>query len=131
MGEPEPDSAGNSGARIRILAASDALRGALAMRLAEARTIAPSVTLDGAMERGDIAVVSALDYPPPACNELVRQGIRVVVLAPVARESDREEFMQAGVYAYLPMAVDADELVDHLEGALRPTASSSCTVSAG
>lgn len=100
------------------MTASEALRGALAMRLAEAPAIAPHVMRNGELAPGDIAVVSALEHPPESCTELVQRGIWVVVLAPVAREAERAEFIQAGVYAYLPMAVDADELVERLEGAL-------------
>ncbi|HET7736981.1 MAG TPA: hypothetical protein VFK32_00250, partial [Tepidiformaceae bacterium] len=93
------ESSSRNRPRVRVMAASDALSGALRMRLAEARTIAPYLARDGQLACGDIAVVSALDYPPEACRQLVASGIRVLVLAPVPRESDRKKFVDAGVLA--------------------------------
>ncbi|HET7737607.1 MAG TPA: hypothetical protein VFK32_03450, partial [Tepidiformaceae bacterium] len=62
-----------------------------------------------------------LDYPPEACRQLVAIGVQVLVLAPVPREGDRKKFADAGVLAYLPMTVDADDLMVWVEGALHRT----------
>lgn len=71
---------------------------------------------------GDIVVAPAADCPPDCCAELVARGVNVIVLAAVPRPREQAAYNAAGVYAYVPMAVDTTELTDAIAAALRATA---------
>lgn len=75
-------------------------------------------TLD-ALVAGDIVVTTPNDCSAVECHLLANRGVRVIVLAPVIREFDRQRYYDAGAEAYLPMLVDTADLVAAVGTALR------------
>ena len=61
-------------------------------------------------EPGSVVVAPVGDCPPSCCAKRVTNGMRVVILAPVFRESERSAYLAAGATAYLPMNLDLVEL---------------------
>ena len=100
-------------ARIHVIAASASLRNGLVAGLGDLPGISPhaAALASGDVSPADIVIAPASDCPPPDCAELVKSGARVIVLAPIPRESERLRYENAGVSAYIAMTVGTQELL--------------------
>ena len=84
-----------------------ALHGALAELL-------PDVVVEnGSLEQGAGAVVvtTPAACSPAECRRLAAQGTRIIVISPIPMAVERELYESAGAYAYLPMQIDATQLL--------------------
>ena len=97
---------------VHVVASDETLRSALVNRLQAAELVPPprGDTLDHVYSSG-VVVATTADCPSERCAELAAAGVRVVVLAPVPRQGERDRYLRAGAAAYLPMDVDGRELV--------------------
>jgi len=66
----------------------------------------------------DIVVTTVSDRSPAQVRELAQAGLRVLVLAPVARARQAQAYLGAGASAYLVMATDGLELLESVRAAL-------------
>lgn len=64
---------------------------------------------------GDMLVAPVGDCPVERCAELVRHDVRVIVLTPIPRDSERALYLDAGACAYVPMTIDSSELLLAIE----------------
>lgn len=98
---------------IHVIAASAALRRGLVAGLGDLPLIRPHASALTAhdVSPADIVIAPTSDCPPFDCAELVKGGARVIVLAPIPRESERVTYENAGVSAYIPMTVGTRELL--------------------
>ncbi len=95
---------------IQLLVRDPSVNAALASRIARAPGFLAQVRDAGfAPLPGSIILTTPSDCSPVYCAELVRDGVRVVLLAPVPRESDRAAYALAGGH-FIPMQVDTHEL---------------------
>ena len=109
---------------IHLVVGDSALRGALASRISRQAGFQVAAQ-DGRLNNvstGDLVLTTPSDCSPAQCGELVRDGVRVVLLAPVPRETDRANYAFAGA-RYIPMLVDTGELFDALLEAARTAGS--------
>ena len=99
--------------RIHVIAASAALRHGLVAGLGDLPLISPHATAltSRDVSPADIVIAPTSDCPPLDCAQLVKSGARVIVLAPIPRESERVTYENAGVSAYIPMTVGTRELL--------------------
>lgn len=99
---------------VHVLTTDGALRRALLGRLKRVPEIDELVCDDGAPppQPRDIVVATASDCPTDRVAELATAGVRVIILAAVPREGDRDRYRQAGACAYVAMAVDTTLLVN-------------------
>jgi len=99
---------------VHVLTTDGALRRALLGRLERVPEIDRLVTgeADSPPQPRDIVVATASDCPTERVAELATSGVRVIILAAVPREGDRDRYRQAGARAYVPMTVDTALLVD-------------------
>ena len=99
--------------RIHVIAASVSLRNGLVAGLGDLPGISPhaAALAAGDVSPADIVIAPASDCPPIDCAELVKSGARVIVLAPIPRESERIRYENAGVSAYIAMTVGTQELL--------------------
>ena len=72
----------------------------------------------GAAESGDMVITPVADCPPERCTELARAGIRVIVLAPIPRDAERQQYLDAGASGYVPMTIDSNDLIAAIRGAV-------------
>lgn len=75
---------------------------------------------------GDLVITTPADCSPAFCAHLVSDGVRVVILAPVERASDRARYTSAGA-DYVPMLVDTEPLF----AILRRRPAARCVTAAG
>ncbi len=78
------------------------------------REFLPGVPIEsGDLEDGSGGVVIAApgSCSPSECRRLAQQGTRIIVISPIALVSERRIYEEAGVFAYLPMQIDATELI--------------------
>lgn len=97
---------------IHVLSSDPALRNALVSRLERS----PGLTIASngsspATPPTEIVVVPASECEPERCERLTSKGAYVIVLAAIPRDSERDRYLKAGAVAYVPMAVDSEELL--------------------
>ncbi|KAA0229431.1 hypothetical protein EDM76_11950 [bacterium] len=99
------------GASIHLLTSNTALQKALASRLE--RSQPPALPGDGVEPSvpADIVVTTASECEPERCERLTARGARVIVLAAIPRDTERERYLRAGAVAYVPMDVDTGKLL--------------------
>jgi len=100
-------------ASVHIVSRDSALRRALLARLNRAPD--PLLLTGGSscdvLPESGIVVVPSPDCSMDACAQLVAQGCTVIILAAVLRDSERERYLKAGATAYVPMAIDSEQLL--------------------
>jgi len=98
---------------VHVVTADAALQKALSARLERS----PRVVLtneDGKLDpfaRTDIVVTPASDCDVERCVKLAAHGFMVIILAAIPRAFDEERYLRAGAAAYIPMAVDSEQLL--------------------
>ena len=105
---------------IHLVVGDSALRNALRSRISRQAGFEVAAQ-DGRLNNvasGDLVLTTPSDCSPAQCGELVRDGVQVVLLAPVPRETDRANYAFAGA-RYIPMLVNTGELFDVLLEAAR------------
>lgn len=106
-------------ANVHVITADGALRRALVSRLQNAPDLPVTVLSErpdnGHYAPGEILLIPVTELPIPRCEELARQGLRLIVLAPMPRESDAAHYRDAGAVAYIPMSVDLSLLFNALK----------------
>lgn len=113
----QPDHMATS---IHVVTSDPSLRRALTARLERS----PGLVLSGddgvasPFQTADIVVTPASDCEPEHCARLARSGVKVIVLAAIPREREKEQYLAAGAAAYVPMAVDLDQLLSEIHGAM-------------
>jgi hypothetical protein len=98
---------------VHILTADPVLRNALVARLREPGTGVAELRIEVGNHMGplDVVVAPTTDCPPERCAELDARGANVVILAPIPRDDERERYLAAGARGYIPMNVDAAQLL--------------------
>lgn len=74
----------------------------------------PGIVIEsGAVERGvgGVVVTTPGACSIPECRRLAQQGTRLIVISPMALVSERRLYESAGAFAYLPMQIDATDLI--------------------
>lgn len=110
------------GIRVHLLATNTDLRKGL---LAGLHNAPPEVVVqaDGlggdALDGSDVIVTPVGDCSPARCARLAQTGARVIVLAPVPRESERIQYTLAGAARYLPMSASAGALLEAVTTVMR------------
>lgn len=99
---------------VHVLATSRELRRALNAGLQRAPGLLLREDEPGAAE---VIVAPVADCPPSRCAMLTSAGARVIILAPVPRETERLQYGLAGAAAYLPMGGDAGPLLAAIRSA--------------
>ena len=99
---------------VSIRVSDVGLRNALESRLRESPGLRLAAN-GGELARGSVIVSVVRDCPPPDCARLASEGRRVIILVPVHRAQEAEQYRVAGAAAYLPMDLD----VERLAGAIR------------
>lgn len=56
-------------------------------------------------------VTTPASCSPSECRRLALEGTRLIVISPMALLSERRLYEEAGAFAYLPMQIDATELI--------------------
>ena len=84
-----------------------------ALEVALAELLPGIVVTSGPIEHGvgGVVVTTPGACSPPECRRLHEQGTRIIVLSPMALASERRLYEGAGAFAYLPMQIDATELI--------------------
>lgn len=104
---------------VHVLARDPALRRALFAHLEVDESLPVSEESDpDAVKPGDVVVAPTSDCPPERCAEFVSRGARVIVLAPLPGDADRERYLAAGAFAYMPMMIDSRPLPVHVRSAM-------------
>lgn len=103
------------GLELHVVASDALLRRALLAKLRTAHL--EGITLpdhDGRLTTlapGDMVITPVADCPLERCSELARSGVRVIILAPIPRESERQQYLDAGASGYVPMTIDSNDLI--------------------
>lgn len=109
-------------ANVHVITADGALRRALVSRLQNAPNLPVTVLQErpenGHYAPGEILLIPVSELPLERCEELARQGLRVIALAPMPRESDGVRYRDAGAAAYIPMSVDLAPLLGAVKSLL-------------
>ncbi|MFN8618114.1 MAG: hypothetical protein U0837_13540 [Dehalococcoidia bacterium] len=74
----------------------------------------PGIVVDtGPVEHGagGVVVTTPASCSPSECRRLALEGTRLIVISPMALLSERRLYEEAGAFAYLPMQIDATELI--------------------
>jgi hypothetical protein len=71
--------------------------------------------------RGDVAVTSTTDCTLARCAALAHDGVKLIVLATLPSERQRELYLGAGAVAYLPMALEHGPLAEAIRSATSGT----------
>lgn len=85
----------------------NALRGALA-DLLDGVVVESGSLSDGP---GGVVVTTPAACSPVDCRRLAQQGTRLIVISPMALVAERRMYESSGAFAYLPMQIDATELI--------------------
>ncbi len=99
---------------IHVVSADGRLREALRSRLGTALcscVVAWAAAVGGAAA-GDVVVAPTAELSVSDCARLARDGVRVVVLAPIPRLIEERSYSAAGARGYLPMTVDTGPLIE-------------------
>ncbi len=98
---------------VHIATSDPSLRRALTARLERTPglTLSSSDGTEGLQQPSDIVISPASDCSPERCAELAVNGVTVIVLAAIPRESERQRYASAAAAAYVPMAVDSQQLL--------------------
>ena len=70
---------------------------------------------NGSAHAANVVITLVTECSTDRCRELAAEGVRVIVLAPVPRDADRERYTAAGAF-YLPMTLDRTLLVSAIRG---------------
>jgi DNA-binding NarL/FixJ family response regulator len=65
-----------------------------------------------------VVVTPVSDCPSERCVELAAEGTRVIILAAIPRESERDRYLEAGAAAYVAMTVGGDQLIGEIRRVL-------------
>lgn len=104
---------------VHVLARDPALRRALLAHLEVDEGLPVAEEGDPAsVKPGDVVVAPTSDCPPERCAEFDSLGARVIVLAPLPGDAERERYLAAGAFAYMPMVVDSRPLPVHVRSAM-------------
>ncbi len=106
---------------IHVVMRDPSLRRAVAARIGRDGMFGGPVVGEALMDvipPGEVVVTTAMDCPPEAARRFVDGGASVIVLTPIAREEEEARYLRAGVLAYIPMAIDAYNLMGALRAAL-------------
>jgi hypothetical protein len=87
-----------------------ALRKAMVQRPQQLGGISIDEVLDpSAAAAGDVLVTTTLGFSPAQCADLVADGVKVIVLAPLPSSDQERAYASAGA-VYLPMTMDVEPL---------------------
>ncbi len=96
---------------VHVLTRDPALRRALLAHLEADESLPVAAGSDPAeIQPGDVVVAPSSDCLPERCAEFAARGARVIVLATLPAEAERQRYLAAGVFAYLPMAIGSRPL---------------------
>ncbi|MBE7518789.1 MAG: MarR family transcriptional regulator [Thermoflexaceae bacterium] len=96
---------------VHVLTRDPALRRALLAHLEADESLPVAAGSDPAeVKPGDVVVAPSSDCLPERCAEFAARGARVIVLATLPAEAERQRYLAAGVFAYLPMAIGSRPL---------------------
>jgi hypothetical protein len=83
------------------------------------RSLEGLVSADGSPPGdGDVVVSTTADISPDICRCLVKQGVRVIVIAIRHDPAHRLAYEDAGTYRYLEMFADAHALTSAVKAAI-------------
>lgn len=102
---------------LRIAVGDARLHAALAAHLAGRFRLLDEDDSSPAGGVGRVIVVAAGYLTPGECAELVAGGAAVVVLAPVPRDAERDQYLAAGASSYVAMTLDRESLVRAIQQA--------------
>jgi len=104
---------------IHVVSADGRLRQALRSRFGTALCgcVVATATAVGGVAAGDVVVAPAAELSVSDCARLARDGVRVVVLAPIPRLLEEHRYSAAGARSYLPMTVDTGPLIEAVKRA--------------
>lgn len=60
---------------------------------------------------GGVVVTTPASCSASECRRLALEGTRIIVISPMALIAERRLYEEAGAFAYLPMQIDATELI--------------------
>lgn len=104
---------------VRVLTRDAALKRALLAHLEADESLPIATESDPAsVQPGDVVVAPGSECSPEACADLVARGARVIILAPLPGEIERQRYLAAGAFAYLPMVIDSRPLPVHVRSAM-------------
>jgi len=98
---------------VHVVTSDAALQRALIARLERS----PGVVLTNEDERRDlfdpteIVVTPASECEVERCAKLASNGLAVIILAAIPRPLEEERYLRAGAVAYIPMAIDSEQLL--------------------
>jgi hypothetical protein len=98
---------------VHVITSDAALQKALTARLERS----PRLVLtneDGQLDpvnRTGIVVTPASECEVERCAKLAAHGLTVIILAAIPRPFEQERYLRAGASAYIPMAIDSEQLL--------------------
>ena len=103
---------------IRVETTDRLLRRALLAQLKHAPELQVQAENHQNGHRPEVVVSTTSECPVSKVIELVKDGARVVVLAPVPRDEEQRKYKTAGVSAYLPMTANGESLIREIREAV-------------
>lgn len=98
-------------ATVHVVSSHPALRRQLALDLEAALGVpVEAFSLRFASRSASVVVTPATDCSPAECARIVAAGARVLILATVPFEEERERYLKEGAAAYIPMTAGSPEL---------------------
>ncbi len=98
---------------VHVVTSDAALQRALTARLERSPRLVLT-TEDGDQDpinRADIVVTPASECEVERCARLAAHGLTVIILAAIPRGFEKERYLRAGAAAYIPMAIDSEQLL--------------------
>lgn len=105
---------------LRIAVGDARLRAALEGHLASRFRLLTEPDTMHAGSAGQVVVAGSSYLTPSECADLVASGAAVVVLAPVPRDAERDQYLAAGASSYVAMTIDRESLVRAIQEAGEP-----------
>ncbi|MBI5949551.1 MAG: hypothetical protein HY875_15535 [Chloroflexi bacterium] len=102
---------------VYVATGNPALRRGLLAQFEQQRDLffVPEPSRNGLATHGDILISTPMDCPAERCAQLAESGVRVMILAPVPRDRERQRYRRAGAAAYLPMSVEHGHLLQEVQ----------------
>ncbi|GAB4330977.1 MAG: hypothetical protein Kow0010_16090 [Dehalococcoidia bacterium] len=101
---------------VHVVASDPLLRRALIAKLRSAQlegVVMPEHDgRDRAPRPGDVVITPAADCDLQRCADLTGAGVRVIILAPIPRESERQHYLGVGASGYVLMTIDSNDLIE-------------------
>ncbi len=98
---------------VHVVTSDAVLQRALTARLERSPRLVLT-TEDGQLDplnRDAIVVTPASECEVERCAKLAAHGLTVIILAAIPRPFEKERYLRAGAVAYIPMAIDSEQLL--------------------